>query len=474
MKTIAILSPRILLSIQLLKTCIDDLAAHKLQFNLINLNSGELDQATVNRFFKENGLDPSKIHNTTSPRALKEYYEDSLKSGAKLLLISSTYNSAPRLREAGIPIDLVFNDEAQYLVGEQFQDCFGLGTYQFSFTATQKVTDSPHGRGMDNAGLFGDIVYTKSPKSLIAAGEIVPPAIHIVDTLDGRVHIADDDYESLASCMVESFLKHEEKVEAYSISPGVIGPKLLITCDGQLTLKAILDTQAFSEFQENNPDVKLFALSSDYGIRMNGTTGKDSPKRKEQFIAELGRMAPNDRAIIIHVDMLAEGLDVPGITGIMPFRNLGQTKFLQTLGRATRLHNADRAKLYGGELQPGDYRNYVKPFAWVIIPRVMTNGRDAYNRYLGYADDIRTRFEFLASDLVIVDDTNGIGPEQTPDFANAESTVSDDNKVILTKAAIEAYFHSIEDIEHAALTMGTFWHDELYLAMLDEALGNCA
>ncbi len=470
MKTVAILSPRILLSIQQLRVLIEDFTAHKLQFNLINLNSGELDQGTVNRLFKENGLDPATVRNTTSPQALKAYYDESLAAGVPLLLISSTYHSAPRLRDAGIPIDVVFNDEAHYLVGEQFQDCFNLGTYQYSFTATQKITDSPTGRGMNNRELFGDVVYTKSPKALIGAGEIVAPAIHIVDAVDGQDNIADDDYESLARCIISAYLEHEKLIKTRASNPDRIGAKLLVTCDGQLTLKAILETDAFSDFQLDNLDVKLFALSSDYGILMNGLTVKGSPKAKEQFIDHLGRMSHDDRALIIHVDMLAEGLDVPGITGIMPFRNLGPSKFLQTLGRATRLHNDDRSRLYDGTLQSADHASFIKPFAWVVIPRIMTNGRDAVARYLGYVESVRTEFEFMAKDLVIVDDSNGISPIPMPELVNElpEETMQ------LSRASIEAFFHNIEDGEHTALKMGELWQDELWLSLGNDGLVGCA
>lgn len=470
MKTIVILSPRILLSVQQLKAILDDLTANGVRPRLINLNSGEVDQKTINRFYRENGLDPATVRNTTSPTALKEYYEDALRSSAELLLISSTYHSAPRLKDAGIPIDIALFDEAQYLVGTQFQECLTLGQYQYSFTATQKITDDPNGLGMNNVARFGDVVYTQSPKVLIAAGEIVPPAVHVVDMVDGRTNIDENDFESIAQCIVDAYLKHEVQIETKTAAPEKIGAKLLITCDGQESLMEVMQSQSLRNFQLENPDVKLFALCSDHGITMNNLKLNHSPRAKELFIEELNKMDSNDRAIILHVDMIAEGLDVPGITGVMPFRNLGQTKFLQTLGRATRLHAEDRSKLYSGELQAGDFDGFIKPFAWVIIPRVLTNGRDAYARYIDYVDTIRTQYEFTSRDLVVVDDSHGISTED--DTLENINLPPDEDKGPLTKASIAQFFHNIEDSEHAALKVGEFWHDAMYAALLNEALSD--
>jgi superfamily II DNA or RNA helicase len=73
-------------------------------------------------------------------------------------------------------------------------------------------------------------------------------------------------------------------------------------------------------------------------------------------------------AIILHIDTISEGMDVPGITGVAIYRKLGTTKLLQTIGRCLRLFSEDRKKLYSGEMLPTETDEFIKPFGFVIIP----------------------------------------------------------------------------------------------------------
>ena len=54
----------------------------------------------------------------------------------------------------------------------------------------------------------------------------------------------------------------------------------------------------------------------------------------------------------------------------MPFRELNTVKLLQTIGRGARLLKSDRKAIYGGEVSPMDFDNYVKPCVWVILPEL--------------------------------------------------------------------------------------------------------
>jgi hypothetical protein len=76
----------------------------------------------------------------------------------------------------------------------------------------------------------------------------------------------------------------------------------------------------------------------------------------------------SEDAILLHINILTEGIDLPSITGVMPFRELDKIKLLQTIGRAGRLLKADRNLIYAGELAANDYAGYIKPNSWVILP----------------------------------------------------------------------------------------------------------
>jgi excinuclease UvrABC helicase subunit UvrB len=77
-----------------------------------------------------------------------------------------------------------------------------------------------------------------------------------------------------------------------------------------------------------------------------------------------------ENAILIHIDILTEGIDLPAITGVLPFRELNLIKLLQTIGRGTRLLKEDRQKIYSGEIKPMEWEKMIKPFCWVIFPRL--------------------------------------------------------------------------------------------------------
>ena len=148
------------------------------------------------------------------------------------------------------------------------------------------------------------------------------------------------------------------------------------------------------------PRILEFKLS---GVIVARTTNRD----KEELVKHLNSLEDTDEAIIFHVDMLAEGLDVPGITGVMPFRNLKKNKLLQNLGRGTRLVDADRRRLYADEIQPKDWECYVKPFCWLIMPVLSSYSYDFKRRAQDWVSALRSEYEFDSSELVIEDNVRG-------------------------------------------------------------------
>jgi superfamily II DNA or RNA helicase len=73
-------------------------------------------------------------------------------------------------------------------------------------------------------------------------------------------------------------------------------------------------------------------------------------------------------AILLHIDILTEGIDLPSITGVLLLRHLNEIKLFQALGRALRLFKADRKRLYSGEITSKDRSSFVKPYAYLILP----------------------------------------------------------------------------------------------------------
>ena len=74
----------------------------------------------------------------------------------------------------------------------------------------------------------------------------------------------------------------------------------------------------------------LFASNDEIGNFINGVR-----TRRDDFLRRLKEDGtnPEKRLIVLDYDILAEGIDVSGFSGIMPLRTLNKSKFLQTYGR---------------------------------------------------------------------------------------------------------------------------------------------
>ena len=138
--------------------------------------------------------------------------------------------------------------------------------------------------------------------------------------------------------------------------------------------------------------------------------------------------------------MVAEGLDVPGITGVMPIRNLGKIKFLQNMGRGTRLHIEDRNNLETGVMKVGEYAKYIKPNCWVILPYCLDNKEDFIERNIEIICSLRSDYGFDPSEHILVDVMNPgqSGPEWDEDKLGRDIR----GKVI---NRIQECYHEIEE-----------------------------
>lgn len=402
---IVIASPRIVLTYQLLSTISEWLIAAGIEAQYVNLNSGDFDEDEIKRIMRETGLIARDIPSTTSPIELAGYAHQAQRDNVSLI-IGSTYHSAPKIHHVYVNklplhVDMILHDEAHNLVqhvgrlgNEIKEEVHAIeGDVEFFFTATEAFTPSEDGSGMNNKALYGERLYTASPREMIQAGEIVPPYIHIVAIDEykirqsgkleiGSLETADvkNNTELTASIIVEAFKEHKQLVKERSAYPNKIGAKILVVCYGEDSLSKLLQSKILAEFRLET-GCKLFAISSGTGAYLNGVSLPPPGNGfKEKFMTTVRGLKETDDAIILHIDMIGEGIDVPSLTGVMSFRDLGTIKSSQTLGRAMRLIDADRKKLYSGEIYPCDFDKMIKPKAWVIIPRYSWGQEDMHAR----------------------------------------------------------------------------------------------
>lgn len=441
-----VVSPRILLSFQNLANVAKHLSKNNIQAVYLNVNSGCYNANELNKMIDKCGLQAFEVKSTTDFTEIKKIYQyaDSQKLP---LIISSTYDSVVQVQKAGIDVYSYIFDEAHYLAGNnQFHEATRYTSQKkFFFTATPKTTDSDEGVGMNNEDIYGEEIYKKTPREMIERGEMVKPAIHlvgVVGNLDDANYNPNYDYKNITNSIISTFWEHEKIINRYSAIPGFLGPKILVTLEGQRSLEGIWNSPEMKDFIKDNPKVHVVALSSDFGVAFNGKRYKNSNKAKEELFNHVQSLEPKDKAIILHVDMLSEGIDVPDITGVMPFRNFGKIKFLQNLGRGTRLFNNDRVNLYAKMFEPGEYDKYIKPYAWLILPVFTQNSVDFTERYRNILIALRNEYGFSSEELILIGNANSATELEEFDEAGQR-----EREIRSIKHQIQKFYHQIEKEE---------------------------
>lgn len=382
-------APRIMLSYQLLKEVYSFLIAAGIDARYMSVHSGgSSDKEELEEIRKDANLNDgynikyAEIESGTSTILIKDFTEKA-KSQNLPLIFFSTYNSAERINDA-IPletINLVMNDEAQYLIQEQFHDIIHtLKTKRcYFFTATTISTPSDTGRGMNNKNSYGETIYRMTPREAIEKGKMVRPRMHFVITNNDIKYTSNDFQSSLPSIISESFMQH-----SYAI--GYSKAKMLVSVKGTGDIRRFLESKEYKSLIKNGVIVYSVSSHDSIGNSINGER-----VTRDQFLKRLQKDG-DDRTkelIILHYDILAEGIDVPGITGILPLRTLNKSKFLQTYGRAARLDKEDRKRLTSGEIKVDELEEFNKPYAWVIIPTLLHEDSDDKDHIRGLIEELR-------------------------------------------------------------------------------------
>lgn len=257
---------------------------------------------------------------TTSTDVVVEEYNRAKKAN-KNLVVFSTYASMHKL--LNFKFDSLIADESQYCVSENYFDVVDQidCTKKLFFTATEKHTACDQGRGLNNSSVFGDVLYQVTPQTLINAGYIVPPRLHMMYAE------AKSDKYTVVDEVVQIAKKQDELVGDLPVT------KVLYAMKGTDDVKNIIENVA--EIKAQMPDFTIFTIVSNnkYGAMVDG-----QKMARGNFMKVLRE---TDKALIFHYDILSEGIDIDGITGVAILRNMNHSKLLQTIGRSVRLYKAN-------------------------------------------------------------------------------------------------------------------------------------
>lgn len=413
-----VLTPRILLTNQLMESVAKPLLKKGIEFKRITVHSGTeseaglteeeiaiMSKAEINRY--KSVLD---FADSTSRASSDEIVADikSAKKGNFPIVMCGTYHSVGKVTsaawKANVKLNIVLCDEAQYVTQPTFHssvlDIVAESHKAFYFTATRKVTASDDGRGMNNIAVYGNILAEYKPIKMIDEGYIVRPRLHFVDVIG--------DSSCVGEAVIESFVEHQKHVKGTA--------KMLVSCAGTEQLRSILANKKFiayiNSIKDSGKDIKVFDITSADGARIDGIEVE-----RNDFLYQLRRY--KGLAIVLHLHILTEGIDVPDMTGVVMLSDPKETKFFQTIGRTTRLDIDDRAKLEVGTISTENLDEWNKPYCYVITPVFSDEGADQratiinlITKMRDYANDMKELIlEIHSHGEVLDDDPDMIGDE---------------------------------------------------------------
>jgi len=413
-------APRIMLSYQLLREVYSFLVKFGVEARYMCVHSGgqtdiqELEKIRENANENlEDNIPYSDIANGTSSDIIKEMIKKSENQNLPLIFFS-TYNSADRIElslKDEKKIEIVVNDEAQYLVQGKFFELLKIlkpNRFYF-FTATEIHSESSEGRGMNNEKFYGKNLFTMTPMEAISKGKMVRPRMHFVRLKNQSLEFNKDEFQnSIPNIILESFKQHQYVSE--------LRPKMLLSVTGTKDMVKFLNSPEY-DYLRNIRGVNIYMVSSNdaIGNNINGekTTRQDFLKR-----LKIDGEDPSKELIVLHYDIVAEGIDISGFTGIMPLRELSDSKFFQTYGRSARPDPRDRKKLEDGVLNPLNLKDFIKKYAWVIIPEIIHENKDS-KEHIGELIHKMRDFGFNpVDDMVISNDANGLPTIDGPEALN--------------------------------------------------------
>ena len=371
-KKICIVYPRIALAMDQ-QTRLKD----KKNVEFTNFHSGGIDAPSPTA-----NLSREQI-STTSVAELEEVMETTDKHHITLASYKSFKKIAPK------KFDLIICDEAHNLVQSQYAETLEkIESKVIFYTATPiNVSDDLKEKvnGMNNEKLFGKVLCRIKPKELIDQGYIVKPllvALNISTNGEGKTI---KDYLAIA----HAFNDQKERLTK-------ITNKMLVAMSSTQEFKTIQDNiNEMRNIVKGNLDLYSITAGTQY------KNGINLPSRE----AALKDFAENkNQSIILHCDTLAEGIDVPGITGIFLLRGLTKAKFIQTIGRAARPSSLDIN--IDGEVI--DMENRVKPYAIITIAVVddkhhsNIDSDDICNAFIegGYGDNVSDITQYIVKEPV--------------------------------------------------------------------------
>jgi len=423
---------RLVLCTQLLDEFTSLAVSCGLPFDILYVGSSQYDESYLFEKYRDKGITALDCDatSTTNSGIIKEAVESAQKNKRHVIAVS-TYHSFSRLKVIK-DIAMCTYDEAHTTIANDFMEEIlqvkDNIRKNFFFTATRRVIQEEF--GMNDISFYGEVIYEVSPRRMIDVGEIVAPKLHIIRTIREDKTYDKTDSDMLFKTVRESYIEHKKRIKSISFNGDRLGAKILISASGKEELFNIYDNPNLKEYCKAN-GIRTFVFTSiaKESLSNQGYFVDFERVNRGNALRMMQSLKDEEDALLFHIDILTEGIDLPSITGVMPFRNLNTVKLLQTIGRGSRLFGEDRKRLYAKEISPQDTDKFIKPFCWVLLPEhfeSLDNPEEMKELLRVILNKYETPVEeFVRDDLFTSKSDDTLAPIPARDKAKMESKVYD-------------------------------------------------
>jgi superfamily II DNA or RNA helicase len=221
---------------------------------------------------------------------------------------------------------------------------------------------------MQNFDRFGPVVFEMSEKEAYESGRKVPPRLARLTGLDFEI----TGPKSMGLLIKKSFEQFNKRWKKHGLCA-----KVLYDTQGSKEIKWFHDSEEKKELISSGVNVAHADSVNGYWInnKQYNTIG--------EWRNGLLELPENDPLVVLHIQMLVEGLDVPGFNSLLLTRTRDTSPLKQLIGRIQRLLDIDRDMIgYGQNFKPMNILNeknakkLTKPYALVAV---LEQRKDVYS-----------------------------------------------------------------------------------------------
>ena len=378
---------------RIIGTLTESMLYNKLKFIVINSGSYEkFSTDFVKKYYPDQqARDVLKYEREIK---VKDQAEAWIKQGYSVVFIM-LYQSLDKVLRSNINFDFLFCDEAHTAVEKNiFPNMKSLvKTSSVTIHMTATPAFKSNGQDMSDEKTYGTVIYGKEPRELVVSKHIVPLNMVLLQTLDKNDEIKSRGQmfatpAAVIDAIQTAAISLFEKVKQNQMNAGTPEAEmkngvLFGRISGNKHLGEILHptTKAAKKFKDwrKANDVDLYLISAEKGGCIDycdtaffDETGKDKGQFLEKLM-EIGKTRKN-KAIILNIDMLSEGIDLPEINGVIICSAIeNPAKLLQIIGRSVRRDDYDRRFIEDVSIKWNEFEKFRKPVSYVYVPTVVND-----------------------------------------------------------------------------------------------------